>query len=125
LINLSPRAFEELVEQALAEVPAPFRGLVRNVEIAVQDRPGPEAAGLEDPDLLLGLYVGPTRAEMASPLEGPDLPPRILLYRRNLLEAACDHDDLRREIKLTLRHELAHYFGFTDEELHKKWPEGA
>lgn len=124
MLNLSRKAFERLVEEAVAGVPKHFRDLVVNVEISVRERPGPEASDLPDADLLLGLYVGPSRAEMESPLAPPEMPARILLYQRNLQETSDDEEGLKREVALTLRHELAHHFGFTDEELEKEWPEG-
>ena len=121
--RLSRKDFESLVERALEEVPAAFRKLMVNVEIAVEDRPGPEAGSLGSD--LLGLYVGATRDEHLSPFSGSVPPARILLYQRNL-EAECeDLGGLRREIGLTVRHEIAHHLGIDDERLHEIWPEGA
>ena len=125
MLSLSKKAFEALVEEALAGIPKRFRKLIGNVEIAVRDRPGPEAAGMRDTDLLLGLYVGPPRSQLEDPTAPSEMPARILLYQANLQSVCGDEDTLRREISLTLRHELAHYFGFTDEDLKKTWPEGA
>ena len=48
---------------------------------------------------------------------GGDLPPRIVLFKRNLERAAQDAEELREEIGVTVRHELAHYLGLDEEEI--------
>ena len=119
------RLFETLAEKALAEVPRPFLDLLHNLEIDVKSFPGTEAGRWKGSPHLLGLYKGLNRDEMRSPLSGSYLPARIVLYQRNI-EALCpSEEELARRIRLTLRHELAHHFGFTDEDLREKWPEGA
>lgn len=121
-----PRSrFERLAEAALEDIPPAFRELILDVEIAVRGLPGPEAGRWRGSRTLLGLYQGLTRAQMASPYSGSHEPARILLYQSNI-EAYCrDEDELARRISTTLRHELAHHFGFTDRELRERWPEGA
>ena len=124
MLSLSRKAFESLVEEALAEIPAEFRDAATNVQITIQARPGPEAADMPDPELLLGLHLGPSLKENASPAN-PSFPARIVLYQAHLQETSHDEDGLKRQVALTLRHELAHHLGFTDEELAERWPEGA
>ena len=123
-MRLPRREFESLAETAFNEIPPELRGLIAGVDISVQPLPGPEAEEEEGSEDLLGLYVGPERAEMLSsnaPLEQA----RVLLYQRNLEEMCGTRAELAQEIRLTLRHELAHHFGFSDEELEERWPEGA
>ncbi|MBI5240673.1 MAG: metallopeptidase family protein [Elusimicrobia bacterium] len=121
-----PRArFEVLAEEALQGIPPAFQKLILNVEIAVKALPGPEAGRWRGSRTLLGLYTGLDRAQMQSPLSSFHEPARILLYQRNI-EAYCeDEEELARRVRTTLRHELAHHFGFTDRELRERWPEGA
>lgn len=121
-----PRAqFEKLAEEALAEVPRPFLDLLVDLEIAVRARPGREAGRWTKSKTLLGLYKGLSRQEMLSPFSGSHPPARIFLYQENI-EAGCGSlPELKKSIALTLCHELAHHFGFTDEDLEKKWPQGA
>jgi predicted Zn-dependent protease with MMP-like domain len=96
------------------------------VSIEVRGAPGLEAQDLdEDPDELLGLYSGPTRAEMLSSDAHGTLPAKVYLYQRSLEDACRTASELKRELRLTLRHELAHHFGFDDEDLERVWPEGA
>ncbi len=123
-MKVAREEFERLAEAALREVPREFLDLLVGLEISVSPLPGPEAEDEEGSRDLLGLYVGPERAEMlatTAPLE----PARVLLYQRNLEEACRTRAELVREIRLTLRHELAHHFGFSDEELEERWPQGA
>lgn len=132
-MRLSRKEFDGLVERAYAAIPPEFREKLLNVEICVQDEPGPEAEGLDDedgaPEDLLGLYVGPMRSEIQEGMlhgDPPDtLQARVFLYK-GPLEDSCDTKaELAREVSLTLRHELAHHFGFEDEDLERIWPEGA
>lgn len=74
---------------------------------------------------LLGLYKGLKRDEMMSPLSGSYLPARIILYQKNI-EALCrTGPELKDRIRLTLRHEVAHHLGFSEEDIRRRWPEGA
>ena len=124
-MKVSRARFERLVESALRGIPQMFRGLIVNLEISVQGLPGPEAGRWQGSRNLLGLYKGLPRADMATPLSEAHPPARIILYQRNI-EALCpDEAELGRRVQLTLRHELAHHFGFTDEDLKRRWPEGA
>ncbi|MBI5595277.1 MAG: metallopeptidase family protein [Elusimicrobia bacterium] len=128
-MDLPRREFEDLAERAFAAVPKEFREKLLNVEISVQDLPGPEADEDEGSEDLMGLYVGPMRSEiqegMLSGAPPDELMARVLLYKRNIESACSTRAELAREVALTLRHELAHHFGFEDEELERIWPEGA
>ena len=69
-----------------------------------------------DEDLLFGLYEGVALPERDTNYAGT-LPDRILIYRLPLLKACETRGELRREIRLTVIHELGHYFGLEEEEL--------
>ena len=121
-----PRSrFECLAEEALAGVPKRFRDLIVDLEISVKAAPGPEAGRWKGSQNLLGLYHGLRRADMLSPYSGSHEPARITLYQRNIESLCRDEAELARQIRTTLRHELAHHFGFTDQDLRERWPEGA
>lgn len=117
--------FRRLAEKALAEVPKPFLDLLVNLEIDVKASPGAEAGRWKGSKNLLGLYKGLKRHDMKSPFYGGYMPARILLYQNNIQSLCASEDELAHRIRLTLRHELAHHLGFSDEELKEKWPEGA
>ena len=104
-------AFEALVEQALDEIPDEITRLVHNVVVLVEDD-----APLDDPDLL-GLYDGVSLVERGADHTG--LPDRITIFRRPLLALCADADELVREVRITVVHEIAHHFGIDDERLHE------
>ena len=97
--------FEEAVRAALDELPDHLAAALRNVAIVVEDE------NAEDPDLF-GLYHGvplPERGDMAG-----QLPDTISIYRIPLEESFPDPDELREEIRITVLHELGHYFGLDE-----------
>ena len=112
------RAFEQLVAEALAELPAPFRDLVSNVAVEVADWPTADDARTlagEDDDLL-GLYQGIPYGERGTDYHLA-LPDRITIYRRPILDLCRTEEEVRAEIRDTVLHEVGHYFGLSDEEL--------
>lgn len=109
--------FERLVEQALAELPARYRERLENVVVIVEDFPRgrrPRRKGTGE-DLLLGEFVGIPRTEKSLFETAP--PDQIFLYQRNI-EAICEtEEEMREEVRLTVLHELGHYFGLEEDEL--------
>ncbi len=104
--------FEKLVEQAFERLPQVFRAKLTNVAIIVEDRPPQEP---ERGSLLLGLFHGVPRTEKSVFQSTP--PDRIFLYQKNI-EAVCSSDEeIRRQVRSTLLHELGHYFGLSEDEL--------
>ncbi len=105
-------AFEELVIDELDRFPDDMVEGLENVVFVVEDRP-------EDGSLdLLGLYDGLALTERTQYGMG-ELPDRIVVYREPHL-AQCETDDeLRDEIHTTLVHEIAHFYGIDDEQLHE------
>jgi len=110
--GMERQKFEELVEQVLATLPEVFRQRLTNVAVFVEDYPPHEADGNT---LLLGLFHGVPRTEKSVFFTTP--PDEIFLYQRNI-EAVCSTDEqIRKEIRRTLLHELGHYFGLNENEL--------
>jgi predicted Zn-dependent protease with MMP-like domain len=106
---------DEIAEALVAELPPDLGALAAGVMLEVSDWPSPE----QDPDGegdLLGLYEGVPLVERGADdvLVQPD---RITLFYEPLRSAADDEAGLRREIRITLIHELGHFFGFDEDEL--------
>jgi predicted Zn-dependent protease with MMP-like domain len=100
--------FDEHVERALASLPAELREAIRNVEISVEDEDP------DDPDVF-GLYEGaplPERGDWAGAI-----PDRIRIFRVPLVESFPDPSELEAEIRITVLHEVAHYFGIDEDRL--------
>ena len=100
--------FADHVRAALDELPADLAAALENVAVVVEDE------NPEDPDLF-GLYHGiplPERGDMAG------MPPdTISIYRIPLEESFPDPDELRDEIRITVLHELGHYFGLDEDRI--------
>ena len=106
---VSPQEFEELVADALDQLPADLAARFANVVVVVEDE------NPEDPDLL-GLYEGTPLTEREH--YSGALPDRISLYRIPLCLMAEDLDHLVEEIGITVVHEFGHHVGIDDERLH-------
>lgn len=125
-VRVTPAKFRLMAEAELARIPEVVRALLVNVTIETKESPGEEADDLEDGATdLLGLYCGPEREDFLSGAATGQLPAKVYLYQWNLEESVGSIEELQKEIRLTLRHELAHHFGFDDDELERVWPEGA
>jgi predicted Zn-dependent protease with MMP-like domain len=101
-------------------LPRRFREQLRNVEFVVEKRPSVEllcAEGL-DPgcDTLYGIYQGVPLPDRSS-LDPPLLPDKITIFAESLTQDFPDPEELREEIRLTVLHEIAHYFGMDEEEV--------
>ncbi len=113
--------FELLVQQAYWALPESVRDTLDNLDIVVEDWPGPEAEGSFDPHdhehggALLGLYVGVPLVErhFADPL----MPDCIFIYRLPILHMCETHDEVVREVRTTLLHEIGHYLGLSEQDL--------
>jgi predicted Zn-dependent protease with MMP-like domain len=112
VIEMSREEFEELVSEALDTIPPRLTRLMRNVVIVVEDDPPPQAG------TLLGLYEGVPLTERGDTYAG-FLPDRITIFRRPLLAVCETRDDLVREVRVTVVHEIAHHFGIDDRRLHE------
>jgi predicted Zn-dependent protease with MMP-like domain len=100
--------FDDHVRAALDELPPHLAAALKNIAVVVEDE------NPEDPDLL-GLYHGiplPERGDTAGML-----PDKISIYRLPLEESFPDPDELREEIRVTVLHELAHYFGLDEDRI--------
>jgi len=111
--------FSRALREALAELPPMFHDALANVAVVVEEWPPKELLDeLEIPpdDTLYGFYHGvplPERSVQDSGL----LPDVISLYRGPLVEDFPDRGELCRQIRITVLHEIGHYFGMDEEEL--------
>ena len=111
-VDMSRERFEELVAEALDEVPAELLSVMSNVVILVEDNP-PD--GETD---LLGLYEGYALTERGWDY-GAVLPDRITIFREPTLRVCDTETDVVDEVAITVVHEIAHHFGIDDQRLHE------
>jgi predicted Zn-dependent protease with MMP-like domain len=118
-LEVSDEAFDAMVEKAVAELPDKVRARLDDVPVLVQPLPSIDMLREERPPLspdLLGLFVG--RHVFAQlPTAVPGAPGAIFLFRRNLLRACSDREELAREIRVTVQHEVGHLLGLDEDEL--------
>ena len=119
--------FVNLVDEALGALPMRFRKRIHNVAVVVENVPPDQLSrsdsrnlGIIDSDdaenLVLGVFEGvpATKKSVFDLSAGPD---RIVLYQKNIEAVCSNEDEIRKEIRLTVIHELGHYFGMTEAQL--------
>ncbi|MDO5629588.1 MAG: metallopeptidase family protein [Mobilicoccus sp.] len=109
-MQMSPTEFDELVADALDQVPQELLDMLENVVFLVED---------ESPDgeELLGVYEGVPRTERTWGDMG--LPDRIVIFRGPTLRMCSSPQEVADEVAITVVHEIAHHFGIDDARLHE------
>ncbi len=117
---MNRRRFQRLVEQAIDSLPRDFRERIENVAVLIEEAPTDEqiaGAGLDpERDTLYGLYEGTPLSERTHDF-AMELPDRITLFYGPLVEDFPHPDELREEIRATIVHEVAHFFGLEEDEI--------
>ena len=115
--ELGDAEFARIVQDALDELPPALLERLRNVPLIADDRPSEEMVRDGTDPRILGLFHG-----LSMPHEstlGPAYPDTIHLFQRNIEQVTADERELREEIRVTVLHETAHYFGFDEDELRR------
>lgn len=121
------RRFDEHLEWVLERLPPIIHELIERVPLHVEDYPSQdvmERTGVEYIDDLCGLYTGIPIGQKSVWHSGT-LPDVVTIYREGILSAAADRrgristESLRKQIRITILHELAHHHGMTEEDLRK------
>ena len=104
---MTDEEFDEHVRAALDELPDDIADRLENVAVLVEE------ASPRHPSLLGSFFGYPHGERMPSVA----LPARVVIYRRPLERAFPNPDELERQIRITVLHELAHYFGIDEDRL--------
>jgi predicted Zn-dependent protease with MMP-like domain len=120
MIEVSDEEFQRLIDEALGELPGEHAANIRNVAILYEDEPTPEQRrklNLAGDQTLLGLYEGTplTQRQGMTRL----LPDKITLFKLPLCMRADTPIGLKEQIKHTLWHEIAHYYGLDHKRIHE------
>ena len=110
--------FEQLVDHAIRQLPPMFLEKLANIAVIVEDRPSPELLERMDippEDTLFGLYEGVPLTERG--FEAPLMPDTIWIFQEPIEDACETDEEIEQEIQTTVVHEVAHFFGFDDEQL--------
>lgn len=117
--SMERERFEELVEEALDELPIKFRKRIQNLAVVVEDKPSREVyerTGSSPFGLLLGLYHG-VPFKHRGPFYG-NLPPDVItIYQKPIEQICTTEEEIKKKVREVVFHEVGHYFGFNDKEL--------
>ena len=116
VIAISPSEFEQLVEEALEQLPKRFAELLDNVSVIVEEEPSPHDLDISHGHELLGLYRGIPMTRRRYDAIAP-LPDQIAIFRGPILRVTRSRRGAVRQIRDTVIHELGHYFGLSDDEM--------
>ena len=115
--------FQYYIDKALQEMPQEFRDRMDNVNIFVEDYPSPEQVIKfrlrQERITLLGLYEGIPQNRRGRYGIGGAVPDKITLFRLPILAHARTKEELVKQIKDTLYHEIGHHFGLSEQEIHE------
>jgi predicted Zn-dependent protease with MMP-like domain len=118
VIDVSPERFEQMVADALDEIPPGLGAEMDNVAVVVEDWPNAtQLARLRPGSTLLGLYEGVPITRRGPLSYSGVAPDRITIFRGPLSRLARDEADLAAHVRVTVLHEVGHYFGMSDDRL--------
>jgi len=115
--------FERIISEAVAGLPQEFKGKLNNVAIVAADFPTSRQlevlARRGERGLLLGLYEGIPQTKRRNYGVGPTLPDKITIFKYPLLQISRSYEEAAENIRNTVIHEIAHHFGFSEEQIKK------
>lgn len=113
---MDAKEFEDLVAEAIDDLPQDIRRHLDNVAVVVEDAPSVEQlnkGGTRSGGILLGLYEGIPKTK-----RGPGytmvLPDKITIFRNSIMAVSQSPEQMHAQIKQTVWHEIAHHFGFSE-----------
>jgi len=112
--------FENLVNQGIAQIPRKFLDKLKNVAVVIEDEPSDEQIKklrLRKDFSLFGLYEGVPQIKRGAYYS--NLPDKITIFKRPIEQYAQTPDQIKELVKNTVWHEIAHHFGFNDEQIRK------
>jgi predicted Zn-dependent protease with MMP-like domain len=119
--HVSKKEFAAVVEAAIEQLPEQFKPALEDVRVEIKDRPSTKllrSLGMEDDELLMGLYTGIALTERSVEHSGV-LPDVIHLFQDHIELVSDSREELINEIRITLLHEIGHYYGMDEEDLEK------
>ena len=114
--------FEELVRQAVGELPQDFVAIMENVDVQVRRWPTRRQLGnaiLDEGETLMGLYEGIPVTDRGGNYNMV-LPDIITVFQGPIESVCTTKEEIMTQVRDTVTHEVAHYFGISDAEL-EEW----
>lgn len=119
--EVSDEQFSALISQAMDELPQEYIRGLQNVVITYDDEPSPDQRQemkLRAYESLFGLYQGVPLTKRGAGYNLV-LPDKITIFKLPMLQATHDEDSLYAQVKHTLWHEIAHYYGLDHDRIHE------
>jgi predicted Zn-dependent protease with MMP-like domain len=117
--EVSEAFFQDVMDEALGNLPRSVRETMENVPVLVEDFPSIELVESEDVSpQILGIFMGVPRTQASVTDQMPDLD-RIILFKKNLEKICQNREDLIDQIQITVRHEVGHYLGLDEDDLER------
>jgi predicted Zn-dependent protease with MMP-like domain len=118
-VEIDELAFQQAAADALDNLPRSIHAYVENVPILVEDYPASDMLAAENiSPQILGLYIGIPSTEAEVTNQPQDIT-RVILFKKNLEKVCRGRDDLIEQIQITLRHEVGHHLGLSEEDLER------
>lgn len=122
MFTVSDEEFDALITKAMDELPQEYIEGLNNVVITYADNPDAyqaEKARLDFNHMLLGLYEGVPLTQRGSGFSGM-LPDKITLFKEPLLAVSSSPETFYEQVKRTLWHEMAHYYGLSHRDMDER-----
>ena len=117
MIEINDEQFEQFVEEAWKKIPAHFKYEMRNVAIRIEmNATSEQLEKTESHGPLLGLFDGIAKPQWGQGIFG-DQPSKISIFQEPIVRSVRNENELKNLIQEVLMHEIAHYFGYNDEEM--------
>jgi predicted Zn-dependent protease with MMP-like domain len=116
---MDQKEFEKLVQEGIAQIPKKFQKLLENVAIVIDDRPTREQlrkVKLPETAMLFGLYEGVPKTKRGAHYANV-LPDKITIFKKAIESVAKDPENIKKIVKRTVWHEIAHHFGLSEKEV--------
>ncbi len=121
MYSLTDEQFDALITRAMDDLPQEYIEGLNNVAIVMADEPTEEQKvkmKLRENTVLLGLYEGIPLTQRGNAYTFV-LPDKITLFKHSILRVVRNDDELLEQIKRTLWHEIAHYYGLNHDRIHR------
>lgn len=115
---MSKKQFEKLVKEGIRVIPEKFLRLIDNVSVVIENWPTArqrKKLRLRKNETLFGLYEGIPKTVRDSGYNAV-LPDKITIFKGSILKAAESEEEIKKLVKNTIWHEIAHHFGLSEKE---------
>ena len=127
MIEVTDQEFDAIISAAMDELPQEYIAGLNNIAVTYEDDPTPEQRKklkLRCNETLFGLYEGIPQTKLPAAVSGISgnvmvMPDKITIFKNPIRRATKDLAEFKRQVKHTLWHEIAHYYGLDHERIHE------